>query len=82
VKEPLIMMRIILALTAIACVSPALAQTIYQGTITPYGGSIYGGPPAGYSFQFQRQPPDTSFGAQVRDQVNEYNARCLYGQRC
>jgi hypothetical protein len=41
-------LALIAALTAFAL--PAAAQ---QGTITPYGGSIYGGPPDGYSFQFQ-----------------------------
>jgi hypothetical protein len=43
---------VLLAALAVLVAAPAMAQS-WSGTATPYGGSIYGGPPDGYSFQFQ-----------------------------
>lgn len=51
------MTKLLLALTAIACATPALAQSIYQGTITPYGGSIYSNQPDGYTLRFRQDGP-------------------------
>jgi len=45
------MKRIITA--AIAVALSAGAAHAQSWTVTPYGGSIYGGPPSGYTMQYQ-----------------------------
>jgi hypothetical protein len=48
------MTRLALAAALLLAATPAFAQNwTGTGTITPYGASIYGGPPQGYSFQYQ-----------------------------